>query len=67
MDLNFDIMQVKITLRYRECSKRNEFEDIGVKSDEIRRNIDITPIIPDDAVERAENMIGRGAVYLSSE
>lgn len=61
---NFDIMQVKSPYVIESALKEMEFEDIGVKSDEIRRNIDITPIIPDDVAERAENMIRQGSEYI---
>lgn len=61
---NFDIMQVKSPYVIESALKEMELEDIGVKSDEIRRNIDITPIIPDDVAERAENMIRQGSEYI---
>ena len=49
-------------------TEKNRNGSTGIKSDEIRRNIDINPIIPDDIAERAETLIRQGSsVYYPSE
>lgn len=56
----FDIRQLKSPFVIENALKETELDSIGIKSDEIRRNIDITPIIPNDITQRAENMIKQG-------
>lgn len=43
--------------------QETELNNTGIKSDEVRRNLDITPIIPNDIAQRAENMIKQGTEY----
>lgn len=60
----FDIMQLKSPYVIEKALKKTEMGALGIKSDEIRRNIDINPIIPDDIAERAETLIRQGSEYV---
>lgn len=60
----FDIRQLKSPYVIERALKETELDTIGIKSDEIRRNIDITPIVPNDVAQRAENMIKQGNEYV---
>lgn len=59
----FDIRQLKSPHVIEKALEETELNNLGIKSDEIRRNIDISPIIPDDIAKRAENMIKQGNEY----
>ena len=61
---NFDIRQLKSPYVIENALKETELDKTGIKSDEVRRNIDIKPIIPNDITQRAENMIKQGNDYV---
>lgn len=65
----FDIRQLKSPHVIEKALEETELNSLGIKSDEIRRNIDISPIIPEDIAKRAENMIKQGNefTYFPSE
>ena len=59
----FDISLLRSPYVIEKALQELELANIGIKSDEIRRNIDITPIIPDDVAQLAETMIMQGKEY----
>lgn len=65
----FDIMQLKSPYVIENALKETELKSTGIKSDEVRRNLDITPIVPNDIAQKAENMIKQGSdfAYYPSE
>lgn len=60
----FDISLLKSPYVIEKALQELELANIGIKSDEIRRNIDIMPIIPDDVAQRAETLIKQGNEYV---
>ncbi len=60
----FDIRQLKSPYVIENALKTLGFNDNGVKLDQVRRNIDITSIIPNDVSQRAETMIKQGHEYV---
>ena len=60
----FDISQLKSPYVIENALKELDMNNIGIKSDEVRRNIEITPILPDSVVQRAETMIKQGSEYI---
>lgn len=60
----FDVRQLKSPYVIEKALNETNLNSTGIKPDEIRRNIDITPIIPDDITKRAENMIKQGSEYI---
>lgn len=60
----FDILQLKSPYVIERALEELALSDSGVKLDEIRRNIDITSIIPDEISQKAENMIKQGKEYV---
>lgn len=60
----FDIRQLKSPYVIENALKTLGFNDNGVKLDQVRRNIDITSIIPNDVSQRAETMIKQGQDYV---
>ena len=59
----FDISQLKSPYVIEHALKEIDMINIGIKPDEIRRKIDITPIIPNDVAQRAETLIKQGNEY----
>jgi len=60
----FDIRQLKSPYVIERALEELELENSGVKLDEVRRNIDITSIIPNEIAQRAETMIKQGQEYV---
>ena len=60
----FDIRQLKSPYVIEKALKATGFTDKGIKPDEVRRNIDITSIVPNDIAQRAETMIKQGNDYV---
>ena len=60
----FDINQLKSPYVIEQALKELELIDTGIKTDEVRRKIDIIPVIPDDVAQRAETMIKQGNDYI---
>lgn len=60
----FDIRQLKSPYVIEKALQELEFTNSGVKLDEIRRNIDIISIIPNNISQIAENMIKQGKEYV---
>lgn len=60
----FDIRQLKSPYVIEHALKEIDLINIGIKPDEIRRNIDITPIIPSEVTQLAETMIKQGKEYI---
>lgn len=60
----FDIRQLKSPYVIEHALKEINLINIGIKPDEIRRNIDITPIIPSEVTQLAETMIKQGKEYI---
>lgn len=65
----FDILQLKSPYVIEKALEELALTNSGLKLDEIRRNIDITPIVPDDVSQRAETILKQGQefVYYPSE
>ena len=59
----FDISLLKSPYVIEHVLNDIDMINMGIKPDEIRRNIDITPIVPDDVAQRAETMIKQGNEY----
>ena len=59
----FDIRQLKSPYVIEHALKETELLSTGIKPDEVRRNIDITPIIPDGITQKAETMIKQGNTF----
>lgn len=59
----FDIRQLKSPYVIEHALKETELLSTGIKPDEIRRNIDIIPIIPDGITQKAETMIKQGNTF----
>lgn len=60
----FDIRQLKSPYVIEKALEELALSNSGVKLDEIRRNIDITSIIPDEISKLAETMIKQGQEYV---
>lgn len=60
----FDIRQLKSPYVIEKALEELALTNSGVKLDEVRRNIDITSIIPNDISQRAETMIKQGQEYV---
>lgn len=60
----FDISQLKSPYVIEHALQEIDMTNIGIKPDEVRRNIDITPIIPSDVAQRAETLIKQGNEYI---
>lgn len=60
----FDISLLKSPYVIEKALQELELASIGIKPDEIRRNIDIAPIIPNDIAQRAETLIKQGNEYI---
>jgi len=60
----FDIQQLKSPYVIESALEELSLTNSGVKLDEIRRNIDITSIIPDEISKLAETMIKQGQEYV---
>lgn len=60
----FDIRQLKSPYVIEHALKETELNNSGIKPDQVRRNIDITAIVPNDIAQRAENMIKQGNEYV---
>jgi capsular polysaccharide biosynthesis protein len=65
----FDILQLKSPYVIEKALEELALTNSGLKLDDIRRNIDITPIVPDDVSQRAETILKQGQefVYYPSE
>jgi len=65
----FDIRQLKSPYVIEKALEELELQNSGVKLDEVRRNIDIVSIIPNEISQRTETMIKQGQefVYYPSE
>ena len=59
----FDIRQLKSPYVIEKALQETELDATGIKPDQVRRNIDITSIIPDDITQRAEAAIKQGKDY----
>jgi capsular polysaccharide biosynthesis protein len=60
----FDIRQLKSPYVIENALKETGLDNSGIKPDQVRRNIDITPIIPNDIAQTAETMIKQGNQYV---
>jgi len=60
----FDIRQLKSPYVIENALEELGLTNSGVKPDEIRRNIDIISIIPDEIAKRVETMIKQGQEYV---
>jgi|LSQX01.3.fsa_nt_gb capsular polysaccharide biosynthesis protein len=60
----FDIRQLKSPYVIEKSLKETGLNATGIKPDEVRRNIDITSIIPNDVAQRAETAIKQGNDYV---
>lgn len=60
----FDIRQLKSPYVIENALQETGLDNSGIKPDQVRRNIDITPIIPNDIAQRAETMIKQGNEYV---
>jgi len=60
----FDIRQLKSPYVIEKALEELELQNSGVKLDEVRRNIDIVSIIPNEISQRAETMIKQGQEYV---
>jgi len=60
----FDIRQLKSPYVIDKALKISGLDSTGIKPDEVRRNIDITSIVPDEIVQKAETMIKQGNEYV---
>lgn len=60
----FDIRQLKSPYVIENALQETGLDNSGIKPDQVRRNIDITPIIPNDIAQRAETMIKQGNQYV---
>ncbi len=60
----FDIRQLKSPYVIEKALTEMELNNTGIKSDEVRRNIEITPIIPNGIAQKAETMIQQGNEYV---
>ena len=60
----FDIRQLKSPYVIEKALKKTGLNATGIKPDEVRRNIDITSIIPNDVAQRAETAIKQGNDYV---
>jgi len=65
----FDIRLLKSPYVIERALEETELDATGIKTDEVRRNIDITSIIPNDVTQKAEAAIkqGKDYVYYPSE
>lgn len=60
----FDIRQLKSPYVIENALKETGLDNSGIKPDQVRTNIDITPIIPNDIAQTAETMIKQGNQYV---
>jgi capsular polysaccharide biosynthesis protein len=60
----FDIRQLKSPYVIENALQETGLDNSGIKPDQVRRNIDITPIIPNDIAQTAETMIKQGNQYV---
>lgn len=60
----FDIRQLKSPYVIENALKTTELDKTGIKPDEVRRNIDIVSIVPEDIAQRTETMIKQGQQYV---
>lgn len=60
----FDIRQLKSPYVIEKALEALNLQNSGVKLDEVRRNIDIVSIIPNEISQRAETMIKQGHEYV---
>jgi capsular polysaccharide biosynthesis protein len=59
----FDIRQLKSPYVIEKALEETELDATGIKPDQVRRNIDITSIIPNDVTQKAEAAIKQGKDY----
>ena len=59
----FDIRQLKSPYVIEKALKETGLNAVGIKPDEVRKNIDIIAIIPNDVAQRAETAIKQGNSY----
>ena len=59
----FDIRQLKSPYVIENALEETELDATGIKPDQVRRNIDITSIIPNDVTQKAEAAIKQGKDY----
>ncbi len=60
----FDIRQLKSPYVIESALKETGLMNSGIKPDEVRRNIEITAIVPNEITQLAETMIKQGKEYV---
>ncbi|NLY18944.1 MAG: exopolysaccharide biosynthesis protein [Clostridiaceae bacterium] len=60
----FDIRQLTSPYVIDRALKATGLNSTGIKPEEVRRNIDINPIVPNEIVQLAETMIKQGKEYV---